>query len=579
MLLLTGSGVFAQCPSVFYDGFESGSWTPTWTPGTGAFTRSVTTSSPAVGTYCLEQTGGFSTHYEGLEANFPSSQPTYFSWYIKSADVSQASAYLVIGDSTLGGSNNGIAFVYIYTSQIRFIGSSTVSVPAVNNTWYHIEMRNINWTAKTYDVYIDGVLISTGLGFRAPANVNMSRIEIYNYHSTTAWWDEISLGAPRPNVDSVNITDVACYGDTTGMIDLSASGGTGSLGYSWSTGATTQDVSGLTGGTYEVTITDSLGCSLVDTFAVLTPEDFTVTDSVIDPTCPGDSTGMIYLGVSGATPGYTYAWSTGDTTQSISGVGSGSYSVTITDSAGCTTVDTVTITGPAAWMLNSEITEPTCNGDMDGMIDLTTSGGTPGYSYAWSTGDSTEDVSGLGAGTYAVTVTDTLGCTTTDSITVSEPTAISGSATTTPDNGGNEGAIDLTVGGGTPGYSYSWSNGATTEDIDSLAAGDYIVTVTDSNGCQWSDTFTVDFEVSTDPGYADLPVSIYPNPFNASFSIELPTTIGTADLSLTDLAGKMVWTGKATNSKVTITPDVPAGTYFLVIKTAEAMTTKKLIKQ
>lgn len=117
-----------------------------------------------------------------------------------------------------------------------------------------------------------------------------------------------------------------------------------------------------------------------------------------------------------------------------------------------------------------------------GSIDLTVSGGTPGYTYMWTTGATTQDVSGLAANTYTVTVTDVNNCTKTTSVTISQSSAIVLSTTQVNVlcNGEATGSIDLTVSGGTPGYTFAWTGGATTEDLSTLTAGTYTVTVTDA---------------------------------------------------------------------------------------------------
>ena len=131
----------------------------------------------------------------------------------------------------------------------------------------------------------------------------------------------------------------------------------------------------------------------------------------------------------------------------------------------------------------------TCNEGTDGAIDLSVSGGTTPYTYAWAGGETTEDLSGLTAGDYTVTVTDNNGCTITETIIVDEPTAVfceSIEATDVTGAGLDNGSIDLTPGGGTPGYTFLWSNGETTEDLSGLAPGTYTVTITDANGCEGS---------------------------------------------------------------------------------------------
>ncbi len=288
-------------------------------------------------------------------------------------------------------------------------------------------------------------------------------------------------------------TDALCFGDTTGSVDLTVSGGTGPYTYAWNNGATTEDLSGVAAGTYNVTITDAVGCTTTASAIVGEPTLLAGSAVATDALCNGDSTGSIDLTVSGGTAPFTYAWDNGDTTEDISTLAAGTYNVTITDANGCTATASATVGEPTLLAGSAVATDALCNGDSTGSIDLTVSGGTAPFTYAWNNGDTTEDISTLAAGTYNVTITDANGCTATASATVNEPTALGLSDTVTDVliNGQSTGAIDITVSGGTGPYTFAWSTGATTEDITGLVAGGYSVTVTDANGCTITDSYTV----------------------------------------------------------------------------------------
>ncbi len=232
-----------------------------------------------------------------------------------------------------------------------------------------------------------------------------------------------------------------------GSIDLSVSGGTTPYGYSWSNGATTEDISGLSAGTYTVTVTDFNGCTTTASATVTEPDPLTATAVATPETCNEDDDGSIDLSVSGGTTPYGYSWSNGATTEDISGLSAGTYTVTVTDFNGCTTTASATVTEPDPLTANAVATPETCNEDDDGSIDLSVSGGTTPYGYSWSNGATTEDISGLSAGTYTVTVTDFNGCTTTASATVTEPDPLTANAVATPEtcNEDDDGSIDLSV--------------------------------------------------------------------------------------------------------------------------------------
>jgi gliding motility-associated-like protein len=284
---------------------------------------------------------------------------------------------------------------------------------------------------------------------------------------------------------------VSCFGGSNGQISLSAIGGTSPYSFNWSNGATTQAITGLSAGTYSVTITDANGCTTQSSATITQPAqslsgNITSTSSI---SCFSGSNGSIDLTVNGGTSPYTFMWNTGSTTEDISNLPAGSYSVTITDANGCTAQTTGSISQPAGSLgagLNVS-QNVACYGGGNGAFDLTVNGGTAPYTYNWSNGETTEDISGLSVGTYTVTITDNNGCIATATGSITQPSAaLSGSVNSAmPVScfGGSNGSIDLNVVGGTAPYSYNWSNGATSQDITNLSGGTYTVTITDINGC------------------------------------------------------------------------------------------------
>ena len=203
--------------------------------------------------------------------------------------------------------------------------------------------------------------------------------------------------------------------------------------------------------------------------------------------------GKIDLTVTGGTPPYFYDWSNGASFEPLTGLCPGTYTATVTDANGNSEVLSVYVPGGNSQMnLSTCVTDVNCNGGFDGSIDLSISGGQPGYTYSWSNGATTQDLNNVTAGTYTTTVTDATGCTATTSATVSQPPAldlISSVYGSDPTNSG--GAIDLTVFGGIPPYTYLWSNGVSTQDISNLSPGSYSVTITDANGCTIHNTYTI----------------------------------------------------------------------------------------
>ncbi|RIV17852.1 hypothetical protein DYU11_30730 [Fibrisoma montanum] len=295
----------------------------------------------------------------------------------------------------------------------------------------------------------------------------------------------VTISQPQPLSLSAQATPVTCFGRADGAIQLAVSGGTQPYVYQWSNGATTEDLTSLIAGIYSVTVTDSNGCTAGTSVTVTQPTELSLTYQSEDPDCFGASDGAIRLSIAGGTQPYTIRWNTGATTEDLANLVASVYSVTVTDTNGCTAGTSVTLTQPTALSLTASATNVVCNGAATGQINLTVNGGTTPYLYSWNTGATSEDLSSLLAGVYSVTVTDANLCTAITSVTITQPPALT-LALTEQDvrcNGGNTGSINLTVSGGTPAYTYRWSNGAITEDLTGLVAGAYSVTVTDANSC------------------------------------------------------------------------------------------------
>ncbi|MCW5518190.1 SprB repeat-containing protein, partial [Muriicola sp. Z0-33] len=220
--------------------------------------------------------------------------------------------------------------------------------------------------------------------------------------------DGATIGEPDAALSSSAIaTDVACFGEATGSIDLTVNGGTPGYSYLWSNGAITEDISGLIAGTYTVTITDANGCETTDEATVGQPDAALSASAVgTDALCNGDANGSIDLTVSGGTTAYSFIWSNGATTEDISGLTAGTYSVTITDANGCTTTASATVNEPAALMCTVALDNGvSVNGGNDGAATVNPTGGTAGYSYVWDNGETTQQAIALTAGTHSVTVT------------------------------------------------------------------------------------------------------------------------------------------------------------------------------
>jgi hypothetical protein len=273
-------------------------------------------------------------------------------------------------------------------------------------------------------------------------------------------------------------------GQSNGVIDITPNGGVAPYTYLWNTGATTQDLVNGAPGTYTVKIKDATGCT-VDMVYALRINNTMVLKYVVTPTtCADDASGTINLTVSGGTAPYTYLWQDGGiTTEDRTGLKAGLYKVTVTDAGGCSSVINISVF-KKTFTVNSEITQPLCAGDT-GAVTLTPVDGISPYSYTWSNGDRDNSITGVIGGTYTVTITDASGCSINMVFLITAPLAISATNSVSNTSCGSEGsyAIDLAVTGGKSPYIYTWSNGATTQDISGLNSGNYSVKITDMNGC------------------------------------------------------------------------------------------------
>ncbi|MBN4066147.1 SprB repeat-containing protein, partial [Candidatus Amoebophilus asiaticus] len=295
-----------------------------------------------------------------------------------------------------------------------------------------------------------------------------------------------SVTISEPVVLSVAMgsTDVSCNGGSDGTAGATASGGTLPYTYTWSNSATTANISGLTIGTYMVTVQDANNCLVIDSITVNEPTILGVNITSTNVSCNGGSDGTAKASAFGGTPAYTYNWTTGATSDSIGGLAAGTYTVTVTDANGCQTIESIIITQPAIIGLSMTKSDVTCNGGNDGQASVAVVGGFPAYTYQWSSGGTAPLESSLSAGTYTVTVIDANGCIAIDSIVINEPTPITLFMSSDDANcGQTDGKARVSASGGTTPYTYSWSNGATTANNNGVATGTYTVTVTDNNGC------------------------------------------------------------------------------------------------
>lgn len=307
---------------------------------------------------------------------------------------------------TCNGGSNGSLMVTASSGTANYSyawsnGASTPSSPSNTNTISGL-------IAGSYTVTItdgNGCTASTSVMLTQPNAINTSVIVTSNY----------------------NGAQISCFGATDGSLLTAVSGGTGPYSYLWSNGGSTANISNLSAGTYVVTVTDASGCTATKSANLTQPTAINPLAMVSSNyngaqiSCFGANDGQISSSPIGGTGSFTYLWSNGASTQNIMNIAAGSYSVTVTDINSCTGTASVTITQPSAVSPTTTVSNVSCFGGSNGSIDLSVVGGSGGYIYQWSNSATTQDISGLAAGTYTVTVTDANGCTGTTSAIITQP--------------------------------------------------------------------------------------------------------------------------------------------------------------
>ncbi|HWB62547.1 MAG TPA: gliding motility-associated C-terminal domain-containing protein, partial [Chitinophagales bacterium] len=327
-------------------------------------------------------------------------------------------------------------------------------------------------------------------------SVGIYTITVTDNHLCT---DTATITVTGPPLLSVteNHTNVNCYGTSTGAINVTPNGGTPAYSYTWSDGMNTQNRTGLSAATYNITVSDSYNCTVSIATTITQPTQLTITGTSTNVQCNGGEDGSITITPSGGVLPYSFLWADNSTSQNRTGLVSGSYSVALTDSNACNATFITTITEPTALLPVASATEISCNGMADGAINLTITGGAPSYSFLWSNASSTQNLSGLTAGTYNVTITDSHLCTVTATAQVIEPPVLSVSnvydnptcADNTPD-----GNMTITATGGTPAYRFAWADGSTGDNRTNLTAGTYNITVSDANNCSVSTSAILEYQ-------------------------------------------------------------------------------------
>lgn len=378
-----------------------------------------------------------------------------------------------------------------------------------------------------------------GVFFSSDQNINQLAPGLYEVTVTDAnncqpIRQTISISQPDPLVASVtNKTDVDCFGDNTGSIQISVAGGTPYYdvsglpyyNYAWTgpNGYTSSELSinQLFAGEYSLIVRDSNNCEFTLSLTLVENPIIQIDYTTTEISCYGANDASMNVTLSGGKAPYTFQWSNMSTLLHQTNLSAGSYTITVTDSLGCQQEKTIIIPEAPVFMIDPIVTQISCHGANNGSIQLNLVGGIAPISLVWNDG-SPDGLTrnALAPGTYTATITDSKPCQIVRTFIIVEPAPLAITGITndaidcTVTNGGN---IDLIVSGGTPPYQYQWSNGAQTEDLNNLTNGNYAVTVTDSRGCVIQSQYVIN----------------RPDPLSVSFDIQTDSNCETREVSQT----------------------------------------------
>ncbi len=390
------------------------------------------------------------------------------------------------------------------------------------------------------------------------------------------------LTEPAPIVVNTGVVDLTCHGVNTGKITVSAIGGAGTLAYSINQDNSYQSsniFSHLYAGNYNLKVRDAAGCIGTASAVVTEPTAISILDAVLNVSCHGAGNGIISIISSGGTGSATYSLdgTTYHTSGSFINLSGGHYTVYVKDSLACVVNKSVTVTEPTALVIAATVSDVSCAGGNNGVINTSVAGGVGNYHFMWNGGSTSEDLFNLYAGTYATTVSDGNGCTLSSSFDVTQPALPIIVNGTVEGSSGSDGKVDITITGGVSPYTFNWSNGAFTEDITELAPGTYTIEVTDAKGCATSNVFTVPSLTGIAHVNAEVvSVMVYPNPSQQFATVEINGT-EIRRLEVFNILGQTVFSSEDGVAKVNInTAQFTAGTYLVKVMVNNTIITKHL---
>ena len=425
--------------------------------------------------------------------------PYAYNWTEQSNSASLTGSFIsnLIADTytlTVTDANLCIDTISYIITQSRqlIIASDSVSTTCHGSSDGSVAISILSGTAP-YSFIWDGAPATTDSTL---SNLPAGPVEVIVTDSTNCSIDRfITVNQPTAvTINLVSTTNVSCNGGSNGTITVSASGGRPGYIYNWVNTVTGATDTALAAGSYSVTATDLNQCTASATYSVSQPTALSInTPNIQNIGCSGGNTGSITANVTQGTPPYTYKWALEPagpfyTGQTISNLGVGTYLMGVKDANGCIDTASYSITAIPLLTFTATSTPTSCFGGNNGTAHVSVTSGTPPYQYTYNNQPAVTDsnTSNLTAGQLLIIVTDGNGCLTQNTIAVTQPTALSITKTSQTNVvcfGGNNGELVVTASGGTPGYSFTWSNQFVGTDNTNLIAGIYTVALLDNNDC------------------------------------------------------------------------------------------------
>lgn len=580
----TGASVAISTTPVSCNGGNNGTATATPT-GTGPFVyawsgggTTATISNKSAGTYTVTVTDANGCQ---TTASATIAQPSLLTASATSTAVICTTAgtatvtgtggntggytYLWSNSQTTATATNLSAAIYTVTVKDTKLCSATATVTVANQSLtLSVSLSKTNATCGNSNGSVTASTTATGVTYTwAPGGshaTSLTNVAAGTYSVTITNTNGCSASATInvQNSNGANVTTnsvpVTCYGDANGSASVSASGGSGNYTYTWAPGgATTSSISAKPAGTYTVTVSDGTACPATASVVIGGPAaavSATVASTPVVCTTSGTAT---VTATGGNTGGYTYLWSNAQTSATITGLTASTYTVTVKDSKQCSAVTSVAVTNQSSTLtVTVNKTDATC-GSNNGTAAASTTA--TGVTYHWSPGGATTStLSNLGAGTYAVTITDANGCSASASAIVGTSSGLTAAITAHTDatcHGGVDGTATAAGAGGTGSYTYVWSNGSTTAQATGLSATTYVVTVSNS-GCSATASISISEPTSVSVTTSSSPV--------------ICTTQGTATASGSGGSGSgytYLWSNNATTQTVT---GLAVGSYTVTVR-------------